>query len=60
MNITIRPTPAKTMKPGDLFRDRGHTFQIADIEQDADNVEIVYYTGGSPRPQEGGHQSPGR
>lgn len=33
------------MKPGDLFRDRGRTFQIADIEQTDDFVEIVYYTG---------------
>lgn len=45
--IAIRPTPVKTMKPGDLFRDGGQTFQIADIEQDADVVEIVYYTGTS-------------
>ena len=45
--ITIGSTPAKTMKPGDLFRDGGRTFQIADIEQDDDVVEIVYYTGAS-------------
>lgn len=44
---TIRPTPVKTMKPGDLFRDGGQTFQIADIEQNDDVVEIVYYTGTS-------------
>lgn len=44
---TIRPTPAKIMKPGDLFRDGGQTFQIADIEQNDDVVEIVYYTGTS-------------
>lgn len=43
----IRPTPVKTMKPGDLFRDGGQTFQIADIVQDDDVVEIVYYTGTS-------------
>lgn len=47
MNITIRPTPAKTMKPGDLFRDGGQTFQIADIEQNDDVIEAVYYTGTS-------------
>lgn len=47
MNITIRPTPVKTMKPGDLFRDGGQTLQIADIEQNDDVVEIVYYTGTS-------------
>lgn len=44
---TIRPTPVKTMKLGDLFRDGGQTFQIADIEQNDDVVEIVYYTGTS-------------
>lgn len=41
----IKPTPVKSMKLGDLFRDGGQTFQIADIEQDDDVVEIVYYTG---------------
>lgn len=46
-STAIRPTPAKTMRPGDLFRDGGHTFQIADIEQNDDVVEIVYYTGTS-------------
>ena len=35
------------MKRGDLFRDGGQTFQIADIKQDNDVVEIVYYTGTS-------------
>lgn len=45
--ITIQPTPAKTIKPGDLFRDGGQTFQIADIEQNDDIIEIVYYTGTS-------------
>lgn len=43
----IRPTPVKTLNPGDLFRDGGQTFQIADIEQTDDVVEIVYYTGTS-------------
>jgi hypothetical protein len=43
----IKPTPAKTMKLGDLFRDGGQTFQIADIEQNDDVIEIVYYTGTS-------------
>lgn len=46
-DTTTRPTPVKTMKPGDLFRDGGQTFQIADIEQNDDVVEIVYYTGTS-------------
>lgn len=45
--IAIRPTPVKIMKPGDLFRDDGQTFQIADIEQKDDVVEIAYYTGTS-------------
>lgn len=45
--ITVQPTPAKTMKPGDLFRDGGQTFKIANIEQNDDFVEIVYYTGTS-------------
>jgi hypothetical protein len=47
MNITIKPTSAKAMKSGDLFRDGGQTFQIADIDQTDDVVEIVYYTGTS-------------
>lgn len=45
--IAIRPTPVESMKPGDLFRDGGQTFQIADIKQIDDVVEIVYYTGTS-------------
>lgn len=47
MIITIRPTHVKGMKRGDLFRDGGRTFRIADIEQDDKAVEIVYYTGTS-------------
>lgn len=47
MNITVKPTPAKVMKTGDLFRDGGQTFQIASVEQNDDVVEIVYYTGTS-------------
>ena len=49
MNITIQPTPVKMMKRGDLFRDGGQTFQIADIEKKNNNkvIEIVYYTGTS-------------
>lgn len=47
MNTTTQPTPVKPMKPGDLFRDSGRTFQIADIEQNNDVFEIVYYTGTS-------------
>lgn len=45
MNTTIQPTSARTLKRGDLFRDGGQTFQIADIEQDENVVKIVYYTG---------------
>lgn len=45
--IIIRPTPVKIMKPGDLFRDGGQTFQIADIKQNDEVVELVYYTGTS-------------
>lgn len=44
---TIQPTPAKAMNPGDLFRDGGRTFRIADIEQNDKIIEIVYYTGTS-------------
>lgn len=44
-DVAIKPTPVKTLKPGDFFRDGGQTFQIADIEQNDDIVEIVYYTG---------------
>ena len=49
MNITIKPTSAKTLKRGDLFRDGGQTFQIAGIEKndEDDVVEIIYYTGTS-------------
>lgn len=32
MRITIEPTPAKDMKPGDRFRDNGQSFQVTDIE----------------------------
>lgn len=46
-DTAIRPTPVKTLNPGDLFRDGGQTFQIADIEQTDDVVKIVYYTGTS-------------
>lgn len=45
--ITTKPTPIEYMKPGDLFRDGGQTFQIADIKQNDDVIEIVYYTGSS-------------
>lgn len=32
MRITIEPTPARDMKPGDRFRDNGQSFQVTDIE----------------------------
>lgn len=32
MRITIEPTPAKDMKPGDRFRDNGQSYQVTDIE----------------------------
>lgn len=44
---TIQPTPVKSLNPGDLFRDGGQTFQIADIGQNDEVIEIVYYTGTS-------------
>lgn len=43
--ITIRPTPAKILEPGDFFRDNSQTFQIADVELDENVVEISYFTG---------------
>lgn len=45
MNITIKPTSAKILKRGDLFRDGGQTFRVAGIEQNDKVIEIVYYTG---------------
>lgn len=44
---TIQPTSARTLKRGDLFREGGQTFQIADIEQSNDVIEVIYYTGTS-------------
>lgn len=43
--ITIQPTPVEDLKPGDLFRDGGQNFRIADLEQDEKVVEITYYIG---------------
>jgi hypothetical protein len=43
--ITIQPTPIKTMKPGDFFRDGSQNFRIADIERDEDVVRVTYYIG---------------
>nr|DAX77077.1 MAG TPA: hypothetical protein [Caudoviricetes sp.] len=42
MRITIEPTPARDMKPGDRFRDNGQSLQVTDIEIDDLLVEIVY------------------
>lgn len=43
--ITIRPTHAKALKRGDLFRNGGRTIRIAAIKRDEEVVVIVYYTG---------------
>ena len=44
-SITIRPTPAKDLKPGDLFRDGSQNFRIAGFERDEEVVEVTYYIG---------------
>lgn len=43
MNITIRPTPIKDLKPDDLFRDGGQNIRIAGFERDEEVVEVTYY-----------------
>lgn len=43
--IIIRPTPVKDLNPGDIFRDGGQNFRIADFELDAEIVEVTYYIG---------------
>lgn len=43
--ITIRPTPAKDLKLGDLFRDGGQNFRIAGFEHDEEVIEVTYYIG---------------
>jgi hypothetical protein len=43
--IIIQPSPVKTMKPGDFFRDGGQNFRIAGFECDEDVVEVTYYIG---------------
>lgn len=44
--ITIRPTLAKDLKPGDLFRAaNGLNFKIKDIDRTDEVVEIEYYIG---------------
>lgn len=45
MNITIKPTPAKTMGPGDLFRDGGQNYLIAGIDCNEEVIEVAYYIG---------------
>ena len=47
MIYTVEPTPARRLKSGNLFRDGGQTFRIADIKQNDKVFEIVYYTGTS-------------
>lgn len=47
MIYIIKSIAARLLKTGDTFRDGGQTFQIADIEQNDDVVEIIYYTGTS-------------
>ena len=39
MRITIEPTQAKDMKPGDRFRDNSQSFQVTDIEINEKVVE---------------------
>ena len=45
MRITIEPTPIKTMRPGDRFRDGGQNYLIAGFERDEEVVEVTYYIG---------------
>lgn len=40
MRITIEPTPARDMKPGDRFRDNGQSVQVTDFEVNEKVVEI--------------------
>lgn len=47
MIYTVKPIAARLLKSGDAFRDGGQTFQIANIEQNGEVIEIVYYTGTS-------------
>lgn len=42
MRITIEPTPARDMKPGDRFRDNGQSVQVTDLEIDEKDVKIIY------------------
>lgn len=43
--ITIQPTPTKNLTSGDIFRDGGQNFRIANIECNENVVEITYYAG---------------
>lgn len=44
--ITVQPTSAKGLKPGDVFRAaNGNNFKIRDIDRTDEVVEIEYYTG---------------
>lgn len=46
MDYLIRPTPAKDLKPGDVFRAANDlNFKIKNIDRTDEVVEIEYYTG---------------
>lgn len=45
MNYTVKPTAARLLKPGDIFRDGGQNFRIAGFERDKEVVEVTYYVG---------------
>jgi hypothetical protein len=45
MRYTVQLTPAKDLKPGDIFRDGGKNFRISDVEPNEEVVEITYYIG---------------
>lgn len=42
MRITVEPTPAKRMKPGDRFRDGGQALRIKEVERTRNVVEVTY------------------
>lgn len=44
-HYTVQLTPAKDLKPDDIFRDSGKNFRISDVDLDEGVVEITYYIG---------------
>ena len=42
MRYTVEPTPAKDLRPGDLFRNDSQSFQIKKVERTGNVVEIAY------------------